>query len=93
LKSQDLTSGSITRHICHLALPSSIGLFFQTMYNVVDSVYAGDISTLALAALGLSFPVYLLIIATSGGLSRGSSALISNAIGAGDQQQQQAYVC
>ena len=92
MKSQDLTSGSITRHICHLALPSSIGLFFQTMYNVVDSVYAGDISTLALAALGLSFPVYLLIIATSGGLSRGSSALISNAIGAGDQQQQQAYV-
>ena len=92
MKSQDLTTGSITRHICHLALPSSIGLFFQTMYNVVDSVYAGKISTLALAALGLSFPVYLLIIATSGGLSRGSSALISNAIGAGDRDRQQTYV-
>ena len=92
MKSQDLTSGSITRHICHLALPSSIGLFFQTMYNVVDSVYAGEISKLALAALGLSFPVYLLIIATSGGLSRGASALISNAIGSGDRQRQQAYV-
>jgi len=62
------------------------------MYNVVDSVYAGGISTLALAALGLSFPVFLLIIATSGGLSRGSSALISNAIGAGDRDRQQAYV-
>lgn len=92
MKSQDLTSGSITRHICHLALPSSIGMFFQTMYNVVDSMYAGEISKLALAALGLSFPVYLLIIATSGGLSRGSSALISNAIGAGDRGQQQGYV-
>jgi len=68
LKSQDLTSGSIVRHIWHLALPASIGMFFQTMFNVVDSIYAGDISVLALAALGLSFPVFLLIIATSGGL-------------------------
>ena len=77
--------------MCHLAVPSSIGLFYQTMYNVVDSVYAGKISTLALAALGLSFPVFLVIIATSGGLSRGASALISNAIGAGDGDRQRAY--
>ena len=47
---------------------------------------------LALAALGLSFPVFLLIIATSGGLSRGASALISNAIGAGESDRQQTYV-
>ena len=67
-------------------------MFFQTMYNVVDSFYAGKISTDALAALGLSFPVFLLIIATGGGLSRGSSALISNAIGAGDQHKQRRYV-
>jgi len=67
-------------------------MFFQTMYNVVDSIYAGRISPTALAALGLSFPVYLLIIATGGGLSRGSSALISNAIGAGDRHKQQRYV-
>ena len=49
-------------------------MFFQTMYNVVDSIWAGQISTSptsgtsALAALGLSFPVFLLIIATGGGL-------------------------
>ena len=67
-------------------------MFFQTMYNVVDSFYAGQISTSALAALGLSFPVFLLIIATGGGLSRGSSALISNAIGAGDPHKQKRYV-
>lgn len=73
-------------------------MFFQTMYNVVDSYWAGNISddaetsTLALAALGLSFPVFLVIIATSGGLSRGSSALISNAIGAGDPEKQKRYV-
>lgn len=50
------------------------------------------ISTRALAALGLSFPVFLLIIAVSGGLSRGSSALISNAIGAGDNHKQRRFI-
>ena len=76
----------------NLALPSSIGLMFQTMYNVVDSFYAGQISTEALAALGFSFPVYLLLIAASSGLSRGSSALIANAIGAGEQDKQHSYI-
>ncbi len=62
------------------------------MYNVVDSFYAGKLSTVALAALGLSFPVFLLIIATGGGLSRGASALIANAIGAGETEKQKRFV-
>jgi len=92
MKNPSLTSGSIPAQVRNLALPSSIGLFFQTMYNVVDSFYAGQISTQALAALALSFPVYLLIIATGGGLSRGASALIANAIGEGDEPKQTVYV-
>ena len=62
------------------------------MYNVVDSFYAGQISTTALAALGLSFPVFLLIIASSSGTSRGTSALIANAIGSDDPDAQQRYI-
>jgi putative MATE family efflux protein len=92
LNNKLLTSGSITKHVRDLALPSSIGLFFQTMYNVIDSFYAGQISTTALAAMGLSFPVFLLIIATSGGLSRGASALIANAIGSREEDKQRRYI-
>lgn len=66
----------------------SIGYFFNTMYNVVDSFYAGRISTEALAAMALSFPVFFIIIAISGGLARGASALIANAIGAKDKQEE-----
>ena len=62
------------------------------MYNVVDSFYAGRISTEALAALSISFPMFLLIVAVSGGLSRGCSALIANAIGAGDKERQSRFV-
>lgn len=87
-----LTTGSIPAHVRAIALPSSIGLFFQTMYNVVDSFYAGQVSTTALAALGLGFPVFLLVIATSGGLSRGASALIANAIGEKDEDSRRRFV-
>jgi len=65
----------------------SIGFFFNTMYNVVDSFYAGKISTEALAAMALSFPVFFIIIAVSEGIARGASALIANAIGADDQKK------
>lgn len=66
----------------------SIGFFFNTMYNVVDSFYAGRVSTAALAALALSFPVFFIIIATAQGIARGSSALIANALGAKDEKKE-----
>jgi len=66
----------------------TVGFFFNTMYNVVDSFYAGRISTSALVAMALSFPVFFIIIAISQGISRGSSALIANAIGAEDVEKE-----
>ena len=75
-----------------MALPASIGMFFQTMYNVVDSFYAGRISTMDLAAMGLSFPVYLIIVAASSGTSRGTSALVANAVGLEDEKAEKEYI-
>ncbi|MEM9280474.1 MAG: MATE family efflux transporter [Verrucomicrobiota bacterium] len=88
MKPTSLTEGSIPRHIRNIALPMSIGFFFNTMYNVVDSFYAGRVSTSALAALALSFPVFFIIIAIAEGIARGSAALIANAIGAKDEEKE-----
>lgn len=88
MKKTDLTTGSLGQHIRRIALPVSIGFFFNTMYNVVDSFYAGQISTTALAAMALSFPVFFIIIATAEGLSKGTSVLIANAAGAKDNNLQ-----
>ncbi len=89
-KQATLTTGPLGKHIRSIALPLSIGFFFNTMYNVVDSFYAGQVSTQALAALALSFPVFFIILAISEGLSRGSSALVANAIGAEDSEKEAA---
>jgi putative MATE family efflux protein len=80
-----LTTQPIAKLIRQIAIPVSIGLFFHTMFNVVDTFFGGLISTQALAALSLSFPVFFIIIAMGSGFSTGTTALIGNALGAGDR--------
>lgn len=82
----DLLNHPIPGLIRKIALPTSVGYFFNTMFNVVDTFYGGRISTDALAALSLSFPVFFLIIAIGAGVSTGATALIGHALGAGDRE-------
>ncbi|MHC1698635.1 MAG: MATE family efflux transporter [Geobacteraceae bacterium] len=74
-----------------LAIPAGVGFFFTTMFNVVDTFYGGLISTQALAALSLSFPVFFFIIAAGSGVSTGATALIGNALGAGRVEEARSY--
>jgi putative MATE family efflux protein len=83
----DLLNPPIPGLIRKLAVPTSVGYFFNTMFNVVDTFYGGMVSTEALAALTLSFPVFFLIIAVGAGISTGATALIGHALGAGDRRE------
>ena len=80
----NLTSGDIKKHLRSIAIPSSIGYFFHTMFNVTDTYFAGNISTTALASLSLTFSIFFVIIAVAGGMSQGATALIGNALGQKD---------
>ena len=60
-------------------------MFFQTMYNVVDTFCAGWLGTEALAALSISFPIFFLAVAVGSGVSQGTTALLANALGRGDE--------
>ncbi|MGE5838991.1 MAG: MATE family efflux transporter, partial [Deltaproteobacteria bacterium] len=86
-----LTTEPIPDLVRRIAVPASIGYFFNTMYNVVDTVFAGLISTQALASLSLSLPVFFIIIATGTGVSSGTTALIANALGAGNREEARLY--
>ena len=87
---QDLVGGPVGPLVRSLAVPAATGYLFNTLYNVVDSVYAGLWSTAALAALGASFPVFFVIIATMAGLGQGTTGLIARALGAGDRDRARA---
>jgi putative MATE family efflux protein len=80
-RSQKLTTEEIPSLIKQLAIPASVGMFFNTMYNVVDTFYAGLISTQSIAALSLSFMIFFLIIGLGYGFSSAITALLGNAFG------------
>lgn len=89
--SETLTQGSIRRHMLQMAVPMSIGLFFNTMFNVVDTFYAGKLGTESLAGMSASFSVYFILNAIASGIGTGLSALLSNAIGRRDPERIESY--
>jgi putative MATE family efflux protein len=88
----DLTQGPIPKHLRQLAIPAAIGFFFHTMFNVTDTYFAGKVSTDALAALSLTFPVFFMIIAVGSGMAQGVTAIVGNALGAKDYDRSRQVV-
>ena len=77
----NLLKDPIPKLIKKIALPASIGTLFQTLFNIVDTFFAGTISPEALSALAKSFPIYFIIIAACVGVTVGGTSLIANSIG------------
>jgi len=83
----DLLKDNIPKLVRKPAVPAMIGTLFQTLYNVVDTFFAGKISPEALSALSKSFPIYFIIIATSIGVTVAGTSLIGNSIGEKDNKK------
>ncbi len=88
----DLTKGSIWQLLRKVTIPASTGSLFQTFYNLVDTYFAGKISPEALAAIAKSWPIYFIAIAVAVGIGAGTTALISNSIGAKEDRKASMYV-
>jgi putative MATE family efflux protein len=84
----DLTQGREGRQIMLFAIPMLIGNVFQQLYNIVDSIVVGKyIGSVALAAVGASFPILFTLSALVGGITIGGSVLISQYYGAKNFQK------
>jgi putative MATE family efflux protein len=80
-KSDRMGKDKIRHLLFTLSVPAIIGMFVQSLYNIVDSIYVGRLSTEALSALSLCFPVQILLIAVAVGTGVGTSSLISRLLG------------
>lgn len=82
----DILNDDIYGLIRKIAIPASIGSFFTTLYNVIDTIFAGLVgdSGQGLAGVSITFPLFLLILSVSIGLGSGTAALVGNSIGEGD---------
>ena len=85
---QDMTQGSILRHLIVYAVPMILGNLLQLTYNAVDSVIIGKLlGEDALAAVSTSGPIMTILVLGASGLSLGASVLISRFYGAKDPER------
>ena len=68
-----------------LATPAFFGMFVQTLYNVVNTIFIGHaVGSLAIAGLSIVFPIQMLFMGIGMMVGMGGTSLISRFLGAGD---------
>ncbi|HET6460190.1 MAG TPA: MATE family efflux transporter [Syntrophales bacterium] len=81
----NVTTGNIWTGIWNLSWPMFVMMIFGFMVGFTDVYVAGLISPNVQAAVGFITQIYFLVIIVANAISIGSLAVISRAIGAGDQ--------
>ena len=76
----------LTRVIPRLAVPTIISMLVTAVYNMADSYFVARISTEASAAVGVVFPAMAIIQAVAFTIGMGSGANVSQALGAGREE-------
>ncbi|WP_418285389.1 MATE family efflux transporter [Halorubrum sp. DTA46] len=82
-----MTTGAISPKLFELAWPLVLGNLLQTLYNLADMFWVGRVSTEAVAAVSLMFPLSWLFVSTAMGLTAATIALVSQHVGAGNDRR------
>ena len=76
--------------ILSMSLPAMFSMTVMALYNVVDSIFVGNIPVYGetgLNAISYAFPLQMLMISFAVGTAVGSNSLISRRLGAGLQKE------
>ncbi|AOT71499.1 MATE family efflux transporter [Geosporobacter ferrireducens] len=85
--SNDLTSGSVLKHLITFSIPLLLGNLLQALYNTVDSIWVGRfIGAKALGAVSVSFPIIMILVSLVLGITMATTVLVSQYAGAKNQQ-------
>jgi putative MATE family efflux protein len=82
-----LIEGPIALTLTKLTIPMLVGIFSMIAFNLVDTFFLARLGTQELAAITFTFPVVFGIGSIALGLGVGAAALVSRAIGIGDDEQ------
>jgi putative MATE family efflux protein len=81
---QDLTSGSVTRHLLKTASFMLVTMVFQTLYFLIDLYWVGRLGTDSVAAVGIAGNLTFIVLAATQMLGVGTTTLVSHAVGRRD---------
>ena len=82
-----MTTGAIAPKLLHLAWPLVAGNLLQTVYNLADLFWVGRVSSEAVAAVSLMFPLSWMFVSTAMGITAATIALVSQYVGADDDRR------
>jgi len=83
---QDLTHGSLSRHLLKTSSFMLVGMVFQTLYVLIDLYWVGRLGTDAVAAVALSGNLMFVVLAATQMLGVGTTTLVSHAVGRKDHE-------
>src|SRR5262245_46012385 len=86
---QDLTSGSITRHLLKTTSFMLVTMVFQTLYFLIDLYWVGRLGTAAIAGVAIAGNLTFIVLALSQMLGVGTTAVVSHAAGRKDRASAQ----
>lgn len=95
MKKVDFDNGKLTQNILQTSLPMLVAQLLNLLYSIVDRIYIGRIEgvgTLALGAVGLCFPVILIITGFTNMYGMGGSPLFAMELGRGDRESAAVYL-
>src|SRR5690348_18264398 len=78
---QDFTTGSLNRAILLLAIPMVLEMVLESLFAVVDVFWVGRLGANAVATVGLTESMLLLVFAISMGLGLTTTAMVARQIG------------
>ena len=90
MKRVDFGNGRTLSNIAATALPMFVAQTLNLLYNIVDRIYIAripQIGTAALGAVGLCFPIVILITAFTNMFGSGGAPLFSIARGAENREE------
>ena len=74
--------------IVQLAIPATLALLAKAVYNIVDTAYIGMLhSDLALAAVGVTLPLLLIMVSIENIFAAGAAVLAGRQLGAGQKEK------
>lgn len=79
-----ITEGNLRRTVLSLSWPAVARMSLNMLVQVVDLIMVGRLGAAAIAAVGVSNQIFFLAIAVVSAFGVGATALIAQAVGAGD---------
>ncbi len=84
---QDLTTGSVTRHLLKTSSYMLVTMVFQTLYFLVDLYWVGRLGKEAVAGVAIAGNLTFLVLAITQMLGVGVTTLVSHAAGQKDRDR------